>query len=151
MLHEARVEAVFHHMGSFGEGVVDVASHDASSGEHVVRAMVMNLVGARGESIIDVFDRRQLTPAHRKAARIEIFNRACLADDHRYCFSAKASFALREDGLIGELRNHAVAVLTGNIFRGEYGGDSRVACDKFLQIAQLEFCAMIRTTNGANG
>ena len=112
-------------------------------------AVRVNAFGALFQRLVERRQRRQRAPGHRKRREIEMAYRLVVADHKRHGLAAKAHEALREHGLVGEMRNHPVAIGAGHILGGEDGDDSRIKASERLDVAQNERGVRVRRAHRA--
>jgi hypothetical protein len=151
VFYEAGLVFTFYDSVGFGEGAIHIAAHDSSSGEHVLLAMGMDQDGSGSESCFDFGKRLEWFPFDRKRCEIEGLDCARLARNHGDGFATKAGFIFGEHRLVGEGRDHAVAVLAGNVSSGECSVNSGMLFDEGLEVAKLEASAVVRAADRAHG
>ena len=151
VLDETRLEGAFDDDIGGRERRHRVAARDAPAGQDVARAARVNAFGALLKRLVDRRQRRQRAPGHRKVREIEVAHRLAVADHKRHRLAAKAREALREHGLVGERRDHSVAVRAGHILGGEDGDDPGMSALERLDVAENERGVRVRRAHHARG
>ncbi len=147
MLDESGLVLVLHHDIGFGQSAFNVAPHHASPGEHVAFAVWMNQLCIGSERSFHGAERIQWFPADGKVCEVEILDGHWIAGHHRNCLTAKPSFIPREHRLIRESGNHAIAILSRHIFRGENCNNTGMRFDEGFEVAKREARTMIRAAD----
>ena len=149
MFDKAGLKRAFGDTVGAGHRGIDIACDNAAAHENIFRTVEMDKFGTAFQGSFRRCQRRQFLPGHG-----EIIERQSLyagvANNCRNGFSAEACFAFREDWLIGEGRNDAVAILAGHILCREDAYYVGVLCGKSGKIAQCKASAVVRASNDAN-
>ena len=150
MLDETGFELAFYDHIRRCQPFLHIPAHHAAAGENIAGAMGMNQRSIRRQSFIDSPQRRQLFPGYGEGCRVETFNRLRLANDCCDCFSAIARtvFFTGKHGLVGEARNHTVAIFPRNVFGGENRLHARMRFHECLQISEAKLRPIIGAPDG---
>src|SRR5208282_5332673 len=115
-----------------------VTANNAAADQNVVRTAGMYTRRAGREGGINRHERGQFFPRDSKTAWIEILECLRIADNCSDGFAAKTNFFLRENGLIGAIGNHTVAVPARHVLCSENGVNARVRGNKSIEVAKGE-------------
>src|SRR6185369_12496470 len=147
---KAGLVLVFHYYVSLRQSAFHVAAHHAASDQHIVLAAGMDALGVRCERGGDCSQPRQLLPRDRKIRVVQSLNGLGLTYDCGDGFTSKPGFNFGEHRLVGETRNHAVTILSGDILRGQNPEDSWVRGNESVEVAKTEARPVVRTADGAD-
>ncbi len=81
----------------------------------------------------------------------ELLDGLGVAHHRGYGFTSESGFHFGKHRLVGEARNHAVTILSRNIFRSQNAVDSRMRGHERVEIAKTEACPLVGTADGADG
>jgi hypothetical protein len=135
------------------QSLVDITARHPSAREHIAGAIQvwMDLDGAGSESLVNCRQRRQNFPRYRKAAQVDCFDDLRFPDDDRHGFTAKPGLVSGKHGLVGEGGNHAIAIHSRDIVRGEDRGNPRMRFDKRVQVSELKASPVVGVTDRTDG
>src|SRR6266849_6028885 len=137
----------FHHRVGCVQCFIDVAPHHSSPHQNISGAVLMDQPCPRRQRSVNISERRQFFPTHRKVRSLQRLYRCRFTNHRRYRLSAMPSFTLSKHRLIRELADDSVAILSGHIFRSKDGVNPRMISNKRRQIAEVKSRAMIRAAN----
>ena len=81
-------------------------------------------------------------PTYGKAGEVQGVDGLGFADHSGDGLAPEPGLNFGKHRLVGKPRNHAVAILAGNILRGQHANDSRMCSHESVKIAEAEACAM---------
>src|SRR5207253_9596027 len=101
--------------------IYTLSLHDAlpiSSDKNILLSIGVHTRCVWTKRIVDGHQRRQFFPENWEVTEIESLNHVSVAYDGSYRLPSKTGLRFGEYRLIREFRNHAIAILPGNIFGG---------------------------------
>ena len=134
----------------FGQSFLDIAANHPASDQHIIFAVGVDACGIGGERGRNRGQRGKLFPGNGKVCEIESFDSLGIADDGGDCFTSEPGFGFGKYRLVGKTRNHAVAVLSRDIFCGKNAKDSRMCRHESVKIAETEACPLVGTSDGSD-
>ncbi len=147
MLDKAGLVVAFDDHIRFRQSSFYVATNYAASDQHIAFAAGVHAWSIRGERGRNRGQRGQFFPGNRKLCQVQRFDGVGLSNHGGYGLTSESGFGFGKYRLVREWRNHAVAVLAGDVFRGENPVNPRMGSDEGVEIAKTESCAMVRAAN----